>query len=128
MILRVETYHGIVAPSALSVGDGWQLPEMLTEEQICELIDDYILAARRSVSAGYKMIEIHGAHGYLIHSFLSPISNHRTDKYGSDLSGRMRIAIEVSDAIRRSIPDETPLFFKSLRQTTLKTAGLFNIL
>ena len=71
-----------------------------------------IYQPQRSISAGYKIIEIHGAHGYLIHSFLSPISNSRTDKYGGDLYGRMRIAIDVSEAIRRSIPDETPLFFR----------------
>lgn len=111
-IARGDIPWGIVAPSALSVEDGWQLPETLSEEQISELINDYISAARRSIRAGYKMIEIHGAHGYLIHSFLSPISNHRTDKYGFDLSGRIRIAIEISDAIRRSIPDEIPLFFR----------------
>ena len=102
----------IVAPSARSVGEGWQIPEELSKEQICELIDDFISAARRSISAGYKVIELHGAHGYLIHSFLSPVSNKRTDKYGGDLSGRMRLAIEIASGLRRSIPDETPLFFR----------------
>ena len=86
MILRVETYHGNRYAICFVSRHGWQLPEMLTEEQICELIDDYILAARRSVSAGYKMIETWSP--WLFNSqFLSPISNHRTDKYGSDLSG-----------------------------------------
>ena len=102
----------IVAASACSIGKGWQVPEELSEEQICELINDYISAARRSISAGYKVIELHGAHGYLIHSFLSPVSNKRSDKYGNNLSGRMRLAIEISSAIRSSIPDEIPLFFR----------------
>ena len=102
----------IVGPSACSVGEGWQVPEELSEEQICELINDYVSAAKRSVSAGYKVIELHGAHGYLIHSFLSPVSNKRTDKYGNNLSGRMRLAIEVSSALRDSIPNDMPLFFR----------------
>ena len=102
----------IVAPSACSVGEGWQVPEELSEEKIRELINDYVSAAKRSVSAGYKVIELHGAHGYLIHSFLSPVSNKRTDKYGNSLSGRMRLAIEVSSALRGSIPDDMPLFFR----------------
>lgn len=102
----------IVGPSARSVGEGWQVPEELSEEQICELINDYVSAAKRSVSAGYKVIELHGAHGYLIHSFLSPVSNKRTDKYGNNLSGRMRLAIEVSSALRDSIPNDMPLFFR----------------
>ena len=84
----------------------------MSEEQICELIDDFIAAARRAISAGYKVIELHGAHGYLIHSFLSPVSNKRTDKYGGDLHGRMKLAIDISSALRRSISDETPLFFR----------------
>ena len=102
----------IVAPSACSVGEGWEIPEELTIEEIHELIDDFATAAKRAVSAGYRVIELHGAHGYLIHSFLSPISNQRTDKYGGDLYGRMRLAIETSDALRQSIPDEIPLFFR----------------
>ena len=82
-------------------GKGWQVPEELSEEQICELIDDFISAARRSISAGYKVIELHGAHGYLIHSFLSPVSNKRTDKYGNNLSGRMRLAIEIATRYKK---------------------------
>ena len=101
-----------VAPSACSVGEGWTIPEELSEEKISQLIGDFVTAAQRAVRAGYKVIELHGAHGYLIHSFLSPISNQRSDKYGGDLSGRMRLAIEISDAVRQSIPDETPLFFR----------------
>ena len=109
---RGDMPWNIVAPSACSVGEGWQIPEEMSEEQICELIDDFIAAARRAISAGYKVIELHGAHGYLIHSFLSPVSNKRTDKYGGDLSGRMKLAIDISSALRRSISDETPLFFR----------------
>ena len=109
---RGDMPWNIVAPSACSVGEGWQIPEEMSEEQICELIDDFIAAARRAISAGYKVIELHGAHGYLIHSFLSPVSNKRTDKYGGDLHGRMKLAIDISSALRRSISDEMPLFFR----------------
>ena len=102
----------IVAPSACSVDDGWEIPEELSVEKIDELIDDFVAAAMRAVRAGYRVIELHGAHGYLIHSFLSPVSNKRNDKYGGNLSRRMRLAIEISSALRRSIPDEMPLFFR----------------
>ena len=102
----------IVGPSAVPVGEGWLAPEAMSEAHIETLIDDFITAARRSIAAGYKVIELHGAHGYLIHSFLSPLSNQRNDKYGGDLAGRMRLAIEVSAAVRRAIPDEMPLFFR----------------
>jgi len=102
----------IVAPSACSVDDGWEIPEELSVEKIDELIDDFVAAAMRAVRAGYRVIELHGAHGYLIHSFLSPVSNKRNDKYGGNLSRRMRLAIEISSALRQSIPDEMPLFFR----------------
>ena len=102
----------IVAPSPCSLGEGWEIPEELSIEKIGELIDDFVTAAMRAVSAGYQVIELHGAHGYLIHSFLSPVSNKRNDKYGGDLSRRMRLAIEISSALRQSIPDEMPLFFR----------------
>ena len=69
-------------------------------------------SARRSAEAGFKVLEIHGAHGYLIHSFLSPLSNQRNDGYGGDLQGRMRFALEVAEAVRASWPDELPLFFR----------------
>ncbi len=70
-------------------------------------------AARRAVSAGFDFIEIHGAHGYLIHSFFSPISNQRTDLYGGDLSRRMRFPLEVTEAVRGAIPDTMPLFYRT---------------
>ncbi len=102
----------IIGPSAVPVGEGWLEPEAMSEAQIDALIDDFIAAARRSVIAGYKVIELHGAHGYLIHSFLSPISNQRNDKYGGGLAGRMRLAIEISEGVRQAIPDHMPLFFR----------------
>ncbi|MYM57127.1 NADH:flavin oxidoreductase/NADH oxidase [Thalassovita mangrovi] len=102
-----------VGPSALPVAEGWPVPHALTKAEIADLIEDYVSAARRALAAGYKIAEVHGAHGYLIHSFLSPLSNQRSDEYGGDLSGRMRLALEVSEALRAVWPDDLPLFFRT---------------
>ncbi|MCR9148313.1 MAG: NADH:flavin oxidoreductase/NADH oxidase [Rhodobacteraceae bacterium] len=102
-----------VAPSALPVADGWPVPHALTTDDIARLIEDYASAARRAVQAGYQIIEIHGAHGYLMHSFLSPLSNRREDAYGGSRENRMRLATEVTAAIRAVIPDDMPLFFRT---------------
>ena len=102
-----------VGPSPLPVAEGWPEPHALTGEEIAALLEDYKAAAKRAVAAGYKIVEIHGAHGYLLHSFLSPLSNKRTDAYGGDLAGRMRLPLEVAEAVRSVIPDDMPLFFRT---------------
>ena len=102
-----------VGPSTLPVAEGWPVPHALTVAEIGELLDDYEAAAKRALAAGYKIAEIHGAHGYLVHSFLSPLSNKRTDSYGGDLKGRMRLAIEISERVRAVWPSELPLFFRT---------------
>lgn len=102
-----------VAPSALPVADGWPVPHALTKAEIGELLDDYAAAATRALEAGYKIAEIHGAHGYLVHSFLSPLSNMRTDEYGGSLTGRMRLALEIAERVRAVWPDNLPLFFRT---------------
>ena len=102
-----------VGPSSVPVADGWPVPHELSKAQIAALIDDYVSAARRALTAGYKIAEIHGAHGYLVHSFLSPISNQRTDEYGGDLSGRMRLALEIAEQVRAVWPGDLPLFFRT---------------
>jgi len=102
-----------VGPSAVPVDKGWPMPIELTLGDLEILKKDYASAARRALAAGYKIAEIHGAHGYLIHSFLSPLSNKRTDAYGGDLAGRMRLALEVVDAVREVWPNELPLFFRT---------------
>lgn len=102
-----------VGPSAIPVADGWPLPHALSIAEIETLIADFAAAARRALAAGYKIAEVHGAHGYLIHSFLSPLSNTRNDAYGGDLAGRMRLALEVSRAVRAVWPDDLPLFFRT---------------
>ena len=102
----------VMGPSAVPLADGWQTPQAMSEDDISTTINNFASSADRAVEAGFKVLEIHGAHGYLIHSFLSPLSKQRNDKYGGDLAGRMRLAIEVSGAVRRAIPDHMPLFFR----------------
>lgn len=102
-----------VGPSPLPVADGWPVPHELSVAEIHALIDDYASAARRARDAGYRIVEIHGAHGYLLHSFLSPLSNRRKDAYGGDLAGRMNLALETAEAVRGAWPDDLPLFFRT---------------
>ncbi len=89
------------------------MPTALSQDDINALIQDFVSAAKRALAAGYKIAEVHGAHGYLLHSFLSPLSNKRTDRYGGDLFGRMRLAIEVTEAVRAVWPNDLPLFFRT---------------
>ncbi len=102
-----------VGPSAIPVAEGWPVPHALSVSEIQQLVDDFVAAAGRALEAGYKIIEIHGAHGYLLHSFLSPLSNRRTDAYGGDLEGRMRLPLEIARALRAALPDDIPLFFRT---------------
>ncbi len=102
----------VVGPSAIAVGPGFPTPHELSVAEIQALTASFVAAARRSVTAGFKVIELHGAHGYLMHSFLSPISNQRSDEYGGDIDGRMRFPLEVSRAVRAEVGDDMPLFFR----------------
>lgn len=99
-----------IAPSPIPFDANYPHPQEMTGEEIKNVIQLFQDAAVRSINAGFQVIEIHMAHGYLIHEFLSPISNQRTDEYGGSLANRCRLAIEVSKAIRKVIPDVTPLF------------------
>ncbi|MDF3299354.1 NADH:flavin oxidoreductase/NADH oxidase [Streptomyces tropicalis] len=101
-----------VAPSPVAFADGHPVPDELTAEQIAEVVDAFAAAARRALDAGFDVAEIHGAHGYLIHEFLSPHSNHRTDAYGGSYDNRARFALEVVDAVRAVWPEDKPLFFR----------------
>ncbi|MGI1660941.1 NADH:flavin oxidoreductase/NADH oxidase [Palleronia sp. KMU-117] len=102
-----------VGASAIPVAEGWPVPHELTMAEIGDLIADFVSATQRAREAGYRIVEIHGAHGYLVHSFLSPLSNRRTDAYGGDLNGRMRLALEIAEAVRAAWPEELPLFFRT---------------
>ncbi|TKD49968.1 NADH:flavin oxidoreductase/NADH oxidase [Sphingomonas baiyangensis] len=103
----------IVAPSAEPLTPDWPVPEALSEDAIAEIIEAFVAAARRAVDAGFDFIEIHGAHGYLLHSFVSPIANRRNDGWGGDLAGRMRLPVEIARRIRAEIPADMPLFYRA---------------
>ncbi|MFD9304347.1 NADH:flavin oxidoreductase/NADH oxidase [Streptomyces sp. NPDC060048] len=100
------------APSPVPFAEGHPVPHELTGREIRDVVEQFAAAARRSLAAGYQVIEIHGAHGYLIGQFLSPHSNKRTDEYGGSFENRTRLALEVVDAVRAVWPDELPLFFR----------------
>ncbi|MFF3563802.1 NADH:flavin oxidoreductase/NADH oxidase [Streptomyces sp. NPDC002574] len=102
-----------VGPSPLPFAEHSTPPVELTAERIGEIVQEFADAARRALAAGFQVAEIHGAHGYLIHQFLSPYSNRRTDAYGGSFEGRTRFALEVVDAVRAVWPEELPLFFRT---------------
>jgi 2,4-dienoyl-CoA reductase-like NADH-dependent reductase (Old Yellow Enzyme family) len=110
--LGLKPWQGI-APSAIAPRPGAQVPRAMTHDDIKANICAWREAALRSADAGFEICEIHGAHGYLIHQFLSPLSNKRTDAYGGTLEGRMRFALEVVEAVRAVWPKELPLFFRT---------------
>nr|WP_232479100.1 NADH:flavin oxidoreductase/NADH oxidase [Roseomonas rosulenta] len=97
-----------IAPSAEAFGD-FAVPHAMTEAEIGDTIAAFAAAAKRAVQAGYRFIEIHAAHGYLMHQFLSPLSNRRNDGWGGDFDGRTRIVTETAKAVRAAIPDELAL-------------------
>lgn len=100
------------APSALPYKEGEPLPHELDEQGIRKVVQDFRNAAVRAARAGFEVIEIHAAHGYLLHEFLSPLSNQRFDLYGGDLNNRMRLLLEVVDAIQSVWPSSLPLFVR----------------
>jgi 2,4-dienoyl-CoA reductase-like NADH-dependent reductase (Old Yellow Enzyme family) len=101
------------APSPVPVKPGGPVPIEMDASDIKRVIQAHVDACRRSLDAGFDIVEIHGAHGYIIQQFLSPITNHRTDGYGGDIQGRMRFCLEVVEAVRAAWPKEQPLFFRS---------------
>ncbi|MBB4893287.1 2,4-dienoyl-CoA reductase-like NADH-dependent reductase (Old Yellow Enzyme family) [Streptomyces olivoverticillatus] len=100
-------------PSPLPFRDGHPVPDELTTVQIKEITGKFAAAAQRALAAGFEVIEVHGAHGYLIHEFLSPHTNRRTDEYGGSFENRTRFALEVVDAVRAVWPEHLPLFFRT---------------
>jgi 2,4-dienoyl-CoA reductase-like NADH-dependent reductase (Old Yellow Enzyme family) len=100
-----------VGPSALAFGH-YPAPRAMSLEDIRKVVDDFARAARHSLQAGFDVVEIHGAHGYLLHSFCSPLSNQRTDAYGGSLENRMRLPLEVARAVREAWPAERALLYR----------------
>jgi 2,4-dienoyl-CoA reductase-like NADH-dependent reductase (Old Yellow Enzyme family) len=101
-----------IAPSTERFAANYPLPRAMSREDIEEVRQHFQDAARRSLQAGFQVIEIHAAHGYLLHEFLSPLSNHRDDEYGGTLENRMRFLLEVVDAVRLVWPEALPLFVR----------------
>ena len=101
-----------VGPTGEPVAAGWLTPRQLTTDECKAMVHTWAAAARRAVDAGFDVIEIHAAHGYLLASFLSPVSNTRNDRYGGDRAGRMRLPLEIVEAVRREMPEAMPLFVR----------------
>ncbi len=101
-----------LGPTDAPFAPGHNVPHALTPAELATIAGQFAEAARRARLAGFKVIEIHGAHGYLLHSFLSPLSNRRADAHGGDLAGRMRLLLEVIEAVRGEWPEELPLFVR----------------
>jgi 2,4-dienoyl-CoA reductase-like NADH-dependent reductase (Old Yellow Enzyme family) len=102
----------VVGPSAIPFAEGYQTPEPLTAEGAAEVVAAFALAAERALAAGFELIELHMAHGYLLHQFLSPASNQREDEYGGSLENRMRLPLAVARAVRAVWPERLPLFVR----------------
>lgn len=101
-----------LAPSAIPYAEGYIAPTAMGIADIDKVVDDFVSAARRAHTAGFEVLECHMAHGYLLHSFLSPIANQRTDDYGGDLKNRARLALRVAKAVRAAWPESLPLFVR----------------
>ncbi len=102
----------VVGPSPVPFGENGPVPRALDEAGIDAVVAAFVATARRALRAGFRVIELHCAHGYLLHEFLSPLSNHRTDRYGGSLDNRMRLPLRVATEVRRALPDELPLFVR----------------
>ncbi|MFC4353425.1 NADH:flavin oxidoreductase/NADH oxidase [Fodinicurvata halophila] len=99
-----------LAPSATPFAENWAMPRALDRRDMDEIRDAFVATTQRALKAGFQVIEIHMAHGYLLQSFLSPLANKRTDEYGGSLENRLRFPLEVAKAVRASLPDDVPLF------------------
>ena len=109
---RNEKPWDAIAPSPIPYADGWPTPQEMSEADILRVIAAFGSAARRSFEAGFKIIEVYAAHGFLVHQFLSPIANQRTDEWGGSAENRMRFAVKVAEAIRANWPEGYPLAFR----------------
>ncbi|QCK88889.1 NADH:flavin oxidoreductase/NADH oxidase [Phreatobacter aquaticus] len=107
-----QDHWEVIGPSAIPHLEGWPVPRELGTSEIAEVIEAWASAARRALAAGFDVLEIHGAHGYLVHQFLSEAANKRIDRYGGHLANRMRFALEIAEAVRAVWPQDKPLFFR----------------
>jgi len=102
-----------VAPSAIPARDGWHTPRALEMSEMAGIAEDFAQAAKQALAAGFDGVQIHGAHGYLLHSFMSPWSNRRDDAYGGPAENRMRLPVEVARAVRAAVPDDVPVMYRA---------------
>lgn len=101
-----------VAPSALAFAGDYPTPRQMTSADIEKVVNDFAMATTRALEAGFEVIEIHAAHGYLFHEFLSPLSNQRTDEYGGSLENRMRFPLAVAEKVRAAVPENLPVLVR----------------
>jgi 2,4-dienoyl-CoA reductase-like NADH-dependent reductase (Old Yellow Enzyme family) len=109
---EAEGGWAVAGPSALPLADNYAIPNALTEDGIRAVIRGFTAAARRANEAGFRVVEIHAAHGYLLHEFLSPLSSQRNDRYGGSFANRTRLVREVIEAVRRVWPERFPMFLR----------------
>lgn len=102
----------VVGPSATPFDEESFTPHELSQKEIKDLVQKYMEATKRAMEAGFDLVELHMAHGYLLHEFLSPLSNRRGDEYGGSLENRMRFPLEVTKAVRKVLPEDRPLFVR----------------
>ena len=107
--VKVRGSRDAIAPSPIPFGKNWRTPREMTKKDIEEVKESYRKALRRAVEAGFDLVEIHAAHGYLIHEFLSPLTNRRKDEYGGSFENRVRFLLEVVRIAREELPESTPL-------------------
>jgi 2,4-dienoyl-CoA reductase-like NADH-dependent reductase (Old Yellow Enzyme family) len=100
------------APSAVPFAEGWVVPHELTLAEIDEIVEQFEASTQYALDAGFRVIEIHAAHGYLLHEFLSPFANQRDDEYGGSLENRMRLTLRITETVRRRWPSDLPLFVR----------------
>lgn len=112
LLSREEGGWQNVAPSSIPYAEGTTAPHALTQSDINKVIDDFTQAAVRAVKVGYDVVEIHAAHGYLFHEFLSPLTNHRTDNYGGSFENRSRLLSQVIESVKQVWPQDKPLFVR----------------
>ncbi|MDA1240890.1 MAG: oxidoreductase, partial [Chloroflexi bacterium] len=107
-------HHGWtpVGPSEIPYHEGYPTPHELSSAEVRQVIDDFAAAAQRAASAGFRAVEVHAAHGYLLHEFLSPLTNLRTDEYGGTFERRTRLAVDVARAVRESFPAALPVIVR----------------
>jgi 2,4-dienoyl-CoA reductase-like NADH-dependent reductase (Old Yellow Enzyme family) len=126
-LLATEAVNGwpnnVWGPSTIPFDESNAVPKELSKEGIKRVVQTFVDAAKRAVMAGIDVIEIHNAHGYLLHSFLSPVSNKRMDEYGGSFENRIRLTLEVIDAVRAAIPEDMPLFLRYVLASDFKKSS-----